>query len=780
MRTPLCLLSLIATTVFVGHAQSPASQATADSVRAASTAQPGAPPSGRLQVRRVVLYKNGVGYFEHLGQVVGNQDVTIAFNSAQLDDALKSLVALDLDDGIVAGVSYNSTAPLQQRLGGVGVRLSNLSNVRGFFAALQGARVEIRSGSETASGRLLSVESVTRENRDAATLLSVIDERGSVRSLEVTSASAVRLLDADLAGRVGDYLAVMAAEHRRDERRVTIASRGTGTRNLFVSYTSEVPVWKATYRLLMPDATRPTPLLQGWAIVDNTVGEDWTAVELALVAGAPQSFVLRLSQPSYIRRPAVATPADELPLPQTHGGVLDADATLRGVARDDSGAVLPGVTVSLIDTDDDEVDSVVTDARGEYSFTPDAGRYRLRFELTGFAPVVSDLVDAVPGMTTQQDVSMAVAALTETVTVTGESTIIDTSSAAVSRRMASLTPMAVARDIGDLFEYRIKEPVTIPRNQSALVPILQSPIEAERVSIWNDAVGAGRPLRAVWITNSSALTLDAGTFTVLDGGVFAGEGLLQSIKPGARRLLSYARDLGTLVEPKEGEDRRRLVRLRAASGLFVEQHETCSRRTYTLRNDDVTPRTIVVEHPARVQWSIVGDVKPTESVGSVHRFAIGVAPRSSTSLVVNEVNLGESKVSVGELTRERVDAYVRDLVVAGTSMEGLQDVLERRSAAYALAEQRGAREHEVRRIREEQKRLRENIGALKSSAEERRLVQRYVGQLDEQEDRLERLTGEIAALRTREQEAAVELDRTVKALALEASAAPGASCVASR
>src|SRR4051812_36196479 len=71
----------------------------------------------KLPVRRVVLYKNGVGYFEHLGQVRGNQDVTISFTSGQLNDVLKSLTVLDLSGGRISGVAYGSSAPVDRQLG---------------------------------------------------------------------------------------------------------------------------------------------------------------------------------------------------------------------------------------------------------------------------------------------------------------------------------------------------------------------------------------------------------------------------------------------------------------------------------------------------------------------------------------------------------------------------------------------------------------------------------------------------------------------------------------
>src|SRR5207302_10033091 len=90
----------------------------------------------------------------------------------------------------------------------------------------------------------------------------------------------------------------------------------------FVSYISEVPVWKSTYRILLPDKPGEKPLVQGWAIVDNTIGEDWKDVRLSLVAGAPQSFIQHISQPYYVHRPVVALPQSVTLAPQTHEAAM--------------------------------------------------------------------------------------------------------------------------------------------------------------------------------------------------------------------------------------------------------------------------------------------------------------------------------------------------------------------------------------------------------------------------------------------------------------------------
>ena len=87
---------------------------------------------------------------------------------------------------------------------------------------------------------------------------------------------------------------------------MSVSASGSGERELVVSYISEVPVWKSTYRIVLP-RTPGKPFLQGWAIVDNTVGEDWKDVKLSLVSGTPQSFIQNIPQPYYTRRPVVAS-----------------------------------------------------------------------------------------------------------------------------------------------------------------------------------------------------------------------------------------------------------------------------------------------------------------------------------------------------------------------------------------------------------------------------------------------------------------------------------------
>ena len=311
-----------------------------------ATAQRPTPPEGvdTLPVRRVILYKNGIGYFEHVGRVRGNETVTVAFNSSQLNDVLKTLTALDLGNGRVTGVSYNSEAPFAQRLGSLRLPIGEHATLAQLLDALRGARLEVRSGDRVVSGRLLSVEERTRiRNGETSTTseMTLVGDSGDIRVVEITPAVTVRLAERDSTQQVGAYMGLLASSRARDQRPMRIATAGAGDRDLLVSYISEVPVWKTTYRVVLP--SRGAPQLQAWAIVDNTIGEDWRNVELSLVAGAPQSFLQQLSQPLYAQRPVVPLPKTLLVTPQTHQGTLTSGTGgINGRVSDPRARTCPG------------------------------------------------------------------------------------------------------------------------------------------------------------------------------------------------------------------------------------------------------------------------------------------------------------------------------------------------------------------------------------------------------------------------------------------------------
>jgi hypothetical protein len=149
-------------------------------------------------------------------------------------------------------------------------------------------------------------------------------------------------------------------------------------------------------------------------------------------------------------------------------------------------------------------------------------------------------------------------------------------------------------------------------------------VTAEKVALWNRSAGSGRPLRALWLTNASGLTLDGGSMAVIDGNAFAGEGLIESLKPGERRLLSYAADTAMLVDASVDSPPGRLVRVRSRDGVVIQESEQRATWTYTARNEDAAPTTLVIEHRIRPGWKFAAGSTPAESTPDAHRFRVVV------------------------------------------------------------------------------------------------------------------------------------------------------------
>ncbi len=690
--------------------------------------------AARLPVTRVIRDKNGGGYFEHAGPVRGSQDVNVDFTTAQLNDVLKSLTVLDLGKGRITGVSYNSNAPLAKRLGSLHLPVGENPTTAQFLDALRGARLEVKSGGESATGRLLSIDEreipIKGDQKITVDQISIVSDAGEVRVFDLTPATSVRVAEKEVNEEVGKYLGLVASTRDQDVRRMTISTAGEGERDLLVSYISEVPVWKSTYRIVIPNEGKP--LLQGWAIVDNTVGEDWKNVELALVAGAPQSFVQELSQPYYTRRPVVPLPENAMLSPQTHEATMEVAespappppaapyaGSVNGVPGDIAGGVIGGIGNGTGSGGGVSYGGPVHGSAAKSRFAG-GGKERL-----GLGP----------------------------------------DSTEVAESLESTTSTAQARDLGDLFEYKLKDHVTIRKNQSALVPILQSRIEAEKVSVWNPSERS--VLRALWMHNTSDLTLAGGRFTVLEGAAFAGEGLMDPVKPGEKRLLSYAADLGVLVDGKQKADSQRVTKVIIAHGTMTQMTQERQENTYTIRNRDAAARTVVIEHPARAGWKLTDDVTPAESSASFHRFRLSVEPKKTTTLTVKEYRPILNSYQLTNVTDDQIKYFLVQKMINIETERVLRKVIVQKNDIAQLDATIAGRRTQITSISEDQQRVRENMKALKGSAEEKALVERYVKELNEQEDRMQSLRREITDLQAKRESAQKTLNETIEALQME-------------
>jgi hypothetical protein len=676
-----------------------------------------------LPVRKVVLYKNGVGYFEHSGRVWGNQDLRIEFTTAQLNDVLKSLTLVDLNGGRISAVHYNSVAPLDVQLRGLQIPLGEDVTSAALLIALRGTRVEVHGGGSSAVGKIFSVETIekasAKENPIQVTQLAIVTDAGEMRLFEMGPGVTVRAVETEIHKDIDRYLSLMGSTRSKDLRRMTIGASGSGERQVMVSYISEVPVWKSTYRIVLPKAPAKA-FLQGWAIVDNTVGEDWNDVKLSLASGTPQSFIQNISQPYYTRRPVIPLPESVMLTPQAHeasmeGGRLMTLPMVRGIAGGVPGGVAGG-----------SAGGVMGGVIGGAGMGP-SPKLPEELEEAEESTEVSDLL---------------------------------------SKEVAAAEGSAV----GDLFEYNLKEKITVLKNQSALVPIVQAPIEAEKVTlVTSDENGGpqGIPLRALWLKNSSGLTLDGGTFNVLEQDSFVGEGIMELLHPGERRLLSFAADKALRVTKRDATGSRTVTRTTILKGVMAVHREELEATSYVFHNADVTPRQIVLEYPIRSGWKLAEEMKPEETSATRYRFRVEVAPGQTEKFVIKESRGEVSRIHISTLTNSQVEAFVLEGAITPTVEAELQKVIAKKFEIAGMDQEIKSRQQEMEAIEKDQARLRENMKALKGSPEEKALLQRYTRELDGQEDRLAALQKENGERKAKREGLQAQFDVMVQGISID-------------
>jgi hypothetical protein len=287
------------------------------------------------------------------------------------------------------------------------------------------------------------------------------------------------------------------------------------------------------------------------------------------------------------------------------------------------------------------------------------------------------------------------------------------------------------------------------------------------VSVWNDQAGLPRPQRALWLTNSSGLTLDGGSFSVMEEETFAGEGIFDPIRPGEKRLVSYATDLALNASSRQANEQQRVSRVRISHGVMTHESEIREKKTYTFRNEDTSARSVIVEHPVRTGYTLRSQVQPVETTAFWMRFRVQVEPKQTAALEVEEARAMHTDYSLTNLNSAQVELFVRQQSINKTVEDALRKILAQKNVVSELDDKKTAREQDMQKIFDDQQRLRENMKALRGSAEEKALLQRYTQQLNEQENQLEKLRKEADQLNAQHDLADQALDQMIQELSFD-------------
>jgi hypothetical protein len=649
-------------------------QTTAAAVAAAATA-PAA--SGDVPVTRVVLFSSGVGYFEHNGSVAGSVSADLRFETAQINDVLKSLVVYDRGGGSVRTITYPANDPVNRTLRSFQVNLSDDPPLADILKQIRGAPVSIQLADNSVSGTILGVESRDRTvgHGDAEKTIKTwfvnVITAGGIQSVALEDIRNLDIRDEKIKKEMGQALAALVQARDQSKKTVTIHFDGAGTRAVGMGYLVETPIWKPTYRLLLPDPTSKSPAeLQAWAIVENQTDNDWSNVTLSLVGGRPISYIELLYQPLYVARPVVQPSIVGNIVPQTYDNGITPDnaAALGGIRLNQERA--GAVAASPVDTG---VPGSLARARNNINM--------------GGQGLFGDTSELAPG--TPSDFAQGVAAIAE------------------------------ATKIGEMFHYTVDK-VTLPRQQSSMIPIVAEGVTVDRLSIYSPSVSVKYAMRGVRLHNRTGKYFLAGPVTVMDttkdGHSYAGDAKIEDIPAGQSRLLTYAIDQDALIQISRDDSDESILTGSVVKGVLWLKYRNAMQREYTLQNKSDNPKTIIIEHPTAENFELKTPTKAAEKTDRVYRFEISLAPHETQKFPVVLERTRDEQMAITGIQADPLAYYVQQGPIPDSVRKMLSTVTEKRAAIADLERRKTQRDQDRTQILQEQGNIRENIRVLPSSS----------------------------------------------------------------
>ncbi|MFN2243329.1 MAG: hypothetical protein ACK2U2_13650 [Anaerolineae bacterium] len=638
-----------------------------------------------MPIKRVTLYKHGVGFFERRATVSG-EHVDLSFRVEEMNDILKSLTVIDWSGGHVRGVDYATPLSDEEKLAGCSIRLGDRRSLRDLLVRLRGRRVRlILDQGEEPAGTLLGLDELPERQQVSSSLVSVLlDGSDRVQTFTLERLEGVEILDERGAGDLRFFLETALSQE--DYRQLTIRL-SPGDHDLSAAYIAPAPTWRVSYRLVASEGeggTELPALLQGWGLFDNRLDEDLEAVALTLVAGMPISFVYDLYKPFMPERPVVEEEARVAAAP-----------------------------VEFAEADRAMLMADMTPPRVAARRRPDAERADLP-QLDMPAYLSKRVAEgAEPGAIRSQALKEAAPAEAE-----GE-------------------------ELGELFQYVIGTPVTVRRGHSAMVPIVSSELNYRKELLYNGSKMPMHPVATLFLKNDTGLTLERGPLTVIHGGAYVGEAVLPLTARGGELVVPYAVELGIQVREEYGSARE--IRGLEIKEAYLHVEEWAIRwREYRLHNSTEQPMTVLVEHPHSAHLELYDTPEPKERTQDHLRFDVEVPAHGETTLRVRERRLLSRQEQLQKQSYEGLRRYLEQELLDREAYETVTELLGLWERIAGSEKRVQEIDRERQKIYQAQQQIQGNMGALSATGKEGALRTRYVEQLEATEDQLRSLAQQEA------------------------------------
>lgn len=662
-----------------------------------------------LALRRVVLSQGGVGYFEYEASVNGNAELTLAVRLDQIDDVLKSIIVFDTGGG-VAGVQLPGQEPLTQAFRDLTFPREALESPVALLNALQGAEITV-TGTAPMSGRIVRVVAEETQGQGERTItrhrVTVMGATG-LQSFVLEEATSVSFSDQALQAEVGRALRAIAENRARDRRTLTVLARGQGQRTVRVGYVVEVPLWKTSYRLaISPDPAVTRGRLQGWAVIENLSGQDWTNIELSLVSGNPVTFRQALYRPFFVNRP-------EVPV-EVYGRVLP---------RVDEGTVGPvGGAVGTL------------------------------------APMDQQMRAAGRGLAAPPAQAMARAPSPAPV-IAGERE-------RVALEPATAATAVEAQDATTQITFRFPQPVSVAGGQTFVAPIIDREVPAQAVALYQGDANPRNPFAAVLMANDGDSGLPPGVLTLYeraaDGLTYVGDARMGPVAGGQQRMLSFALDTRTTID-RRVESAQNIATGIIANGVLRLTRIDRQTTTYRVTAPPREARRIAIEHPRPAGWRLRAPTEPApDEIPNGWRFTRRLNAGENASIAVVLERPREETLRLLDLNPGQLAAFASSTELSQAVRNAFTEIARLRRDVDDKRREYERITAERRSIVEDQDRVRRNMGAVPNNSQ---LFRQYMERLTNQEQQLDQLARALEVADTNVKSASAALAAYIERLDL--------------
>ncbi len=734
----------------------------APAAKAAKEADAKAPPAVELPLTRIVLFNAGIGYFHREGDVTGESRLDLRFDEGDVNDLLKSLVLTDKDGGKVRAVTYDNRMPIEVTLKGFAVDVTENPTVGQLMHQVRGEKIEVTDKSGVVTiGSIVSVERppIPMTGVDPGEMIHLLTEDG-LQTVELKQLKKIKFVRPELQAEFKKALELLASFRGDNKKTVSVVFSGNGKRRVAVGYVTEAPLWKPSYRLTVDEkgATR----IQGWATVENTTDEDWNNVKVGLVAGRPMTFQMDLYDPLFVPRPTVEPDLFASLRPPMYQGGLNpvANAMVGGMPpgvgmlgafgnqgfggggfnNQGFGGGIGGIGGQGFGGQQQNA-AQFGNLGGQYGLQ---GQFGIQGGFNGYGaylprvprPDIRNMYGS--RLTYQEYLNRIHGNPTQPASADAPKPVRDP----LDKQAGALG--AADGTLGDIFEYKIEEPITLPRQKSAMLPLMNEAVEGSRVSIYNASVLAKYPLLGLKLVNKTKLHLAQGPVAVYDNGTFAGDARLPDLKPGETRLVSYAIDLGTEVVVRPGEEKSTLVAVDLSAGQLKTQKRHQWTTKYLIRNRNPQDRTVIIEHPRTDNRTLIAPEKPADQTRSFYRFEVPVKTGELATLEVVEESDGLTYHTLATSEPDILLFYSKQPETKAAVRAVLTKLLELRGKVEEAKKGIDDEQAALKEIADDQDRIRKNI---ERAPKESETFKRYLKKFDDQETEIEKRQARIKELK---------------------------------